>query len=386
MVPLIGIYLTASMSLTSLSIILTVLVLQLHHSGQFAPKMPRNFYNFMTKKIANFVCMSDTVRRYEESKAQLGIIKSDESKSEDMNDMNKQKEAFKSTLIDCEKNFNFLNYDLSNTIKKNTGSENMLCLSCLCCCFKSTELNENKISSNEVLRSCDFDSEVRLFRGNYKKNSIASYTNKENNLHSIKIINHENKINYDILEENEDVLIESHNKARIKKYENKAHIIDNSLFNNRKSTKDLSECYKDPHQLAYSAHISQESSNKAQFAIPFNLVAYKNELKANLAKQKSASATKSNRHCAKCMSSSCKRGSSDAFGEISSTLKEFIKKQDVIATSNSLQNEWKLIALIADRVLFWIFSVSIFIVSIVLLVIVPVIKNRELINSIANKP
>ncbi len=65
MVPLIGIYLTASMSLTSLSIILTVLVLQFHHSGQFAPEMPKNLYDFMTKKVAAFICMSDTVRRYE---------------------------------------------------------------------------------------------------------------------------------------------------------------------------------------------------------------------------------------------------------------------------------------------------------------------------------
>jgi nicotinic acetylcholine receptor len=64
MVPLIGIYLTVTMSLTSLSIVLTVFVLQLHHATQFAPKIPRRVYVIFTRKIGNtldFNCDYDSV-------------------------------------------------------------------------------------------------------------------------------------------------------------------------------------------------------------------------------------------------------------------------------------------------------------------------------------
>lgn len=64
-VPLIVIYLTTTMSLTSISIILTVLLSRLHNASNYAPVMSRTFYNFMTRKAAFMVGMSDTVKRYE---------------------------------------------------------------------------------------------------------------------------------------------------------------------------------------------------------------------------------------------------------------------------------------------------------------------------------
>ena len=65
MVPLIGIYLTITMSLTSISIILTVFVLQLHHGSQFEFHLSRNFYDFVTKRIAFIVGLRHTVRTFE---------------------------------------------------------------------------------------------------------------------------------------------------------------------------------------------------------------------------------------------------------------------------------------------------------------------------------
>lgn len=47
----------------------------------------------------------------------------------------------------------------------------------------------------------------------------------------------------------------------------------------------------------------------------------------------------------------------------------------------NLQNEWKLIALIADRFLFWIFSTLTFFSTVILLVIVPlVVRNDQLVK------
>ena len=64
-VPLIVIYLTTTMSLTSISIILTVLLSRLHNASNYVPVMSRSFYHFMTRKAAFMVGMSDTVKRYE---------------------------------------------------------------------------------------------------------------------------------------------------------------------------------------------------------------------------------------------------------------------------------------------------------------------------------
>jgi nicotinic acetylcholine receptor len=66
MIPIICIYLTVTMSLTSLSIILTVLVLNLHHHGHHAPPIvPEKFYAYMTRQIAPTIGMMNIVKRFE---------------------------------------------------------------------------------------------------------------------------------------------------------------------------------------------------------------------------------------------------------------------------------------------------------------------------------
>ncbi len=65
-VPLIVIYLTCVMSLTSISIIITVLVSRIHHPHSYYPAISRGMYRFFTKYIANYVGMSATVKQYEE--------------------------------------------------------------------------------------------------------------------------------------------------------------------------------------------------------------------------------------------------------------------------------------------------------------------------------
>ncbi|KAK3726255.1 hypothetical protein RRG08_008636 [Elysia crispata] len=57
-VPLIGIYLTVTMGMTSLSIILTVFVLQLHHVGPHKRPVPGWMRTLVCKVFARVVCMS----------------------------------------------------------------------------------------------------------------------------------------------------------------------------------------------------------------------------------------------------------------------------------------------------------------------------------------
>jgi nicotinic acetylcholine receptor len=66
MVPLIEIYLTIVMALTSLSIVLTVYVLQLHHSGPVVIPIPYLFKYALVRYIAPIVGMKKIVQIYAE--------------------------------------------------------------------------------------------------------------------------------------------------------------------------------------------------------------------------------------------------------------------------------------------------------------------------------
>lgn len=66
-VPLIGIYLTMIMTLTSLSIILTVFILHLHYATTFLPRVSPRLYKVFAQRIAPWVNMTKEVERYEES-------------------------------------------------------------------------------------------------------------------------------------------------------------------------------------------------------------------------------------------------------------------------------------------------------------------------------
>ena len=64
MVPLIEIYLTIVMALTSLSIVLTVYVLQLHHSGPVVMAIPHSFKYSLVRYIAPAIGMKKIVEIY----------------------------------------------------------------------------------------------------------------------------------------------------------------------------------------------------------------------------------------------------------------------------------------------------------------------------------
>jgi hypothetical protein len=66
MVPLIEIYLTIVMALTSLSIVLTVYVLQLHHSDPVVIPIPHSFKYSLVRYIAPVIGMKRIVQIYAE--------------------------------------------------------------------------------------------------------------------------------------------------------------------------------------------------------------------------------------------------------------------------------------------------------------------------------
>jgi hypothetical protein len=87
------------MSLTSLSIILTVIVLQFHYIGSYAPEISENFYNFFTRRIAPWIGMLNKVKIYESK--QLLNSKKSESISQ-----------LETSLTECDNNVNSIKKDL----------------------------------------------------------------------------------------------------------------------------------------------------------------------------------------------------------------------------------------------------------------------------------
>ena len=102
MVPLIGIYLTVTMSLTSMSILLTVLVLQLHHATQFAPKIPPAVYYVFTRRIARWVGMQSVVKRFEKSQIELISAQHHHHHQQQQQQQSRSKSGSKNDLLKSE--------------------------------------------------------------------------------------------------------------------------------------------------------------------------------------------------------------------------------------------------------------------------------------------
>lgn len=119
MVPLIGIYLTITMSLASISIILTVFVLQLHHANEFSIEVPSSIYNFLTNKVAYLIGFTSKVNILESQYKVHDKDSHSDSKNQIKNDEN-VKLCFTSCFCHCC-------FDSSNKIsnKKDIISETL---------------------------------------------------------------------------------------------------------------------------------------------------------------------------------------------------------------------------------------------------------------------
>ncbi len=93
MVPLIGIYLTITMSLSSLNIIITVFILQSHHANDFSSEVPPRFYHFMTRRIAKLIGYAGKVIEFERRRSTVNKI--------DVKNKNKCHKNVQSCLSSC---------------------------------------------------------------------------------------------------------------------------------------------------------------------------------------------------------------------------------------------------------------------------------------------
>jgi hypothetical protein len=301
-VPLIGIYLTMTMGLTSISIILTVWVLHIHHSGHFAAVLPRNFYNFITRRIGFNIGMKQTVLRYEESmrrnKISTKII--DQSNYEAMLNIDEEKVT---TINNNDRNKS----QKDKKIKFNTISG-----------IKNILINKNR---NDNRSKHDFKFDIDNDDDNFKEKrvEITIETPDKKSFTPIPISIATETTNEPIWERNNN-----------------------------------SKLYKKP-SATFDYQLTNKKDSKTKV--------YIDSCDTN-----------------KCSCSRHKDEYVKVFKGFSKTMKTYLLYQKIQVRRIHLQNEWKIIAIIIDRCLFWLFTAVTLISTIILLVVIPWLKNNDYIG------
>lgn len=366
------------MSMTSLSIILTVLVLQLHHAGQFSPIISRKIYNFMTRKVAFFICMSSTVKRYETNNEEnLKKFKANSNLKTHLKENglvldDSKSNSIKSVLLNCDKDLSLLKENLSSKSKSKKHS-NINYFFCCCCQSESSMriCNKNGFDKEEEKHEPGEYSQI-LKNQNTMPNAHGLGYNDNNEPNDSQHVNA--KYNY-------NKSSKSLNPQRIET--NKPHFVNcemtNTFDSNNhinqtparvfKMTKAPSMC--SPSRMAFL--VANEHVANSSPSISNNLNCKCNNCANNftsLLQQQNESASIVN-----------KKELIDSLEIFSKNLKEYLAKQEKDTYRANVQNEWKLVALIVDRILFWIFTALTIVSSIILLIIVPILKNKDLIKT-----
>lgn len=320
-VPLIGIYLTVTMSLTSLSIILTVLVLQLHYTGSFAPDISESLYDFMTKKIATRIGMSETVKRYE-AKRSLMLKKRENLKLNGAHSISIENHKsdtkltqIESSLVDCRKNINTIRNDLK-------------------------QINENQASFKR--RNMPTNMSQRVLKRNRSKQT--QQTSKDQ-LSKLTLQNETSTKNIEIQKENSQNSNEHVINLKI----------ETDAYSKRLPINDLNHFYNN--NIYEIKQMNGHVTNSDNFIF------------------KNTNSIKTNNQIEDCVKKI------DIF---SSNLQRYLDLHEVEELNNHKKNEWKLIASIIDRFLFWIFLVMTFVSTVMLLIIIPYLKNNHFYSLFQN--
>ena len=273
------------MALTSLSIILTVFVLQLHYTGSISPVMSKSLYKFVTKTIANRIGMSDTVKLYEIKKKKIT------ERKESKYPKTKKIIQIETSLADCQNNIHSIKDDLKSLNKNLKFSTSKRSIATL----KSCKKNKLKEETNNSIKSKSFEIYIE------NENHLATQTPE------IRIEQEKTRL---------DSIIPIYNES----------IINNSYLSNANKIKPL---------MNGSLNIINNEKLNGNFAID---------------------------ECMKRI---------DIF---SKNIQKFIDLNELQDIDNIKKLEWKLIAEIIDRFLFWMFLVITSISSIFLLIIIPLLK------------
>ncbi|CAF2615057.1 unnamed protein product [Rotaria sp. Silwood2] len=278
MVPLIEIYLTIVMALTSLSIVLTVYVLQLHHSGPVVIPIPHSFKYSLVRYVVPVIRMKKVVETYAQ---EHNLIETDEVYQCFAKPKTK---PIDSPLINNKKNFIFekkknIKYRQNNSYREEPQ-----------CNDNDNDNDDDDDDDKEIMK--EFLSNPSLCNGDIR--SVPSFNKRSPNQH--------------------------HHRSRSR--------------------------------VPQIVLIPQQSHPLS--SSPRNLI---------------------NHTQYECFNSN--------MSLLEKHLKHLINKQKHEEEKNEIINEWKLMALIMDRLLFWIFIYLSILIRVLCLIIIPCLKNVGFIPALS---
>lgn len=365
-VPLIGVYLTVTMSLTSMSIVLTVFVLQLHHATQFAPEVPRGVYLFMTTRLAPLVGMRNMVERFERSEAVLGQLS---KATTDANVVNQTLNSVNSRIKSEKLRNSFRRQsrhreshssssdDNSDDAMRRAGSKNDN--------YRPKSPSNKSIQSDRKLKT---RSEEELFYDmkSNKSKIIHSFSQHERpmawqrtkNSHQHFSVNNLTELNRTNCPE---CRIEQNDKIRVTYVATSSHFVPEPTHSGIRLKQ-------------YHHHFGQKTEPSEYYPCPPMSPPPPAPSYAPMPNLMQPCTSKRNKVC-------CCDELIQTINVFSKNINHYMVKQKLDDKINSIKNEWKLMALIVDRILFWIFTVLTVVSTVFLLLIVPILKNRNLIKA-----
>ncbi|CAF1257439.1 unnamed protein product [Adineta ricciae] len=273
MVPLIEIYLTAVMAFTSLSIVLTVYVLQLHHSGPVVIPIPHTFKNTLVRYVAPVIGMRKTIEIYAR---EHNLLETDD-------------------VYRCFSQRPSLTSDMSTRISVNKGR---------------SEKQKVKYRQNaKQTKDLEYDDENYNDEEEMKKEFLPNIPTTNGDLLSISSLNKRHRHPH------------NHQQHRSRRAAPPIVLIP---------------------QQSSSSPIP--SSSRSQYNL-FN----------------------SNMHL------------------LEKHLKYLLNKQKLDEERSEIVNEWKLMALIMDRLLFWLFTIFTILSTALCLTIIPILKNAGYISALSRE-
>ncbi|CAH8656231.1 unnamed protein product [Schistosoma rodhaini] len=323
-VPLIGVYLTVTMTMTSLSIILTVLVLHLHHTGSNRQAIPKFIRKIFFDFIAKFLCLN-IVNRYEikrnqllniikQSKLILDQIQNDQDHINDPNDLN-----FNSCHSNNDQNFPHFYHNLP--------SDNLT----------SSKRIEEQISSMKYTKNTNEQHSFMNEQYESMNNRLSSIIEPKTT-HIVQLINKDDQQSTSKMNSDHKLI------TKYKQYE--MSYDHRSYYTTTRSTDDLIDDINFLNKN-YTTHSS------IKYLTKFN----KNELK--FLEKKLLEILKNTEKQQKILKI---------------YLLNLYKKQYNEQTIIDIINEWRILAIIVDRMLFWLFLFIAIIATIVILLIMPLFK------------
>ena len=452
MVPLIGVYLTTTMALTSMSIVLTVFVLHLHHAGQFAPHLSRPLYFFMTRRLANWVGMRNTVRRHEAFKVRnekARALATSLNTNNNNNKRNKTTTEAHYTLNnnhnndyddyhDCDTNnierHHHINSKLNNTNNINNmnnmdeekyahevgedddalndiRSSSSTPGGCCCCyLFNASETTRPPPMPKQQQQQQQAQTAASRRRHATRKQSIMAkkltsrmvvakctphmqqQQQQQSGLEATYLANSSNNLTATTTTMPHHASCCLVSPPPLLSPDTEAQWNNNPLQTTTTTTTATPPCLHH-HPCAMcccnppNACTNRSSSANNCIRPPPALVNVNSVVKCQCQlqqqqqqqqqqcyyqpppKQHHPIRTHRNRYI-------------ESLEIFSKSLKNYLKRQECDQAKDELQNEWKLVALIVDRLLFWLFTLLTMISSFILLLILPILKNRDMINKI----